>query len=124
MIRTMHTPHTEAIWTDELHAPGYVWLSVAVYALPDNTRGQTGYHCVYRPLALHPDGRPVYTGNAEITDAMRADIRAYYVQHTQEQRGHTPRGMRTTGDVRHALPGRTSPCPRCQTFCDGDCQAG
>lgn len=60
------------LYSDELHAPGYVWFRCADYGLPDNTMGKVGYHVVYCPLGKG------FTGHEHVTDAMREDVRALY----------------------------------------------
>ena len=120
------------IATDELLSPGYVWLSCEAYpTLPDNTRGTIGYHCTYRPLAVHPNGCPQYQGNEAITDAMRVDIRAYYATREADrlaaqvaQEALPPvvlDALQGLGGSR-ARPGVTTPCPSCGTYCAGDCR--
>lgn len=126
--------HAEPIWTDETLSPGYVWLSCAAYGLPDNTNGQIGYHCVYRPLAVHANGVPMYTGNEAVTDAIRADIRAYYARQAQqaqatrkvqreEDRRQLAHIQAAAQGVQGGRAGITQPCPACNTYCAGDCQS-
>lgn len=62
------------IATDELMAPGDVRFDCKVWGLPDNTMGQAGWHCVYRPLA---EGAG-YQGHELVTPAMRAAVREHY----------------------------------------------
>lgn len=123
---------TERIFTDDIVSPGYVWLRCEYYSLPDNTQGSIGYHCVYRPLAVHPNGMPMYLGNEAITEAMRTDIRAYYAARAraaQEERTRRAREEQaallqpTPASGLPARPGITIPCPDCRTYCMGDCHA-
>ena len=125
---------TAPIVIDGLLSPGYVSLHCETYGLPDNTMGQIGYHVVYRPLALHPNGTPQYQGNDLLTDAMRDDIKAVVAQKAREAEAATQQREAETAARRatwlqhpprplHRRPGLTTPCPSCGTYCAGDCQA-
>lgn len=62
------------IATDELFAPGYVRFDCGVWHLPDNTMALTGWHVVYRPLAVGIG----YQGHELVTPEMRAAVRVHY----------------------------------------------
>lgn len=88
-----------------------MWLSCEHYGLEDNTTGQTGYHCYYRPLCGDQ-----YRGNETVTDQMRADIGEHYEQ---------VRATKAAEDA--AVSDQASPmdrdiCSDCGTVCYGDCR--
>ena len=70
----------ENIKVDEIHSADYVLFNCEYYNLPDNTRGEIGYHSTYRPLC-----GDMYKGNELVTDLMQNDLRDFYKKEKEKK---------------------------------------
>jgi hypothetical protein len=115
--------HNGDIKSDPIGSPDYVWLRCSRYDLPDNTTGAIGYYVAYRPLASDwlDKGLPV-------TAEMRAHVREHLaIIATQQDEARAARESRRAAAIpaeyaRETRARANGLCPRCHTYCYGDCR--
>jgi rubrerythrin len=122
---TYYETHDSTIRTDEICSPGNMWFRCDAWGLPDNTPGQIGWHGVYRVL---DDG---HRGHEHVTDAMRTAAREHYAEQERIEAEHEVRREKAQEAADEAAlareaaeikSGRPQPCPKCGTYCLGDCE--
>jgi len=85
---------------------------------PDNTQGRCGWHVVYRPLAAG------YKGHEDLTPEMLAATREHDVEmYARAEARRVATEAAVVERIRHPQPEPEGLCPRCGTYCYGDCNA-
>lgn len=97
----------------------YVLFDCATFGLEDNTMGKVGYHSVYLP-----------TERQTLTPAMEAALLKLRVKEDAEQKAKNEQerkeiedSLAKTAPPRNGIAGHHYPCPKCGTYCQGDCEA-
>lgn len=121
--------HNGTIASDETFAPGTIRFSCKAYNLPDNTMGKTGWHCIYRPC--NPTYSPDTPENlktlarehmAEVEVTEKAEAEAKAEKEHADFMAWAARQPKRDRNKPKGIAGVHFPCPRCHTYCCGDCE--
>ena len=118
--------HNGKVKTDTL-LPGFVWFSCEEYNVPDNTKGQ-GFCCVTRPQSTDS----TYEGHEHLTPQMVIDAKDHQTvidtekekekQTEKEEIAKVEAERRQKNKVFGQALKQNPPCPKCGTWCCGECQ--
>lgn len=99
-------------------SPGYYGVRVTPGSPEDTSAGRVGYRWVYLRYADDP-------ADAELIQELRALLPEFRAIEDAEERAREERRLAALGaaDERQAELEKNGLCPKCGTFCYGDCEA-